>query len=46
MKTQYNKQTKKWEVVDFTSLYNQPEVMGEFDTKEQAQRYLNMLVSA
>lgn len=46
MKIQHNKLTKKWEVVDFTSLYNQPEVLGDFDTKAQAQRYLNMLIGA
>jgi hypothetical protein len=46
MKIQYNKQSKKWEVIDCSSAFRADEVMGEFDTKEQAQRYLNMLISA
>jgi hypothetical protein len=46
MKISYNKQSKKWEVIDATSLYNQPEIMGEFTSKSQAQRYLNMLTGA
>lgn len=46
MQIKFNKETKKWEIIENASVFRDGEVVGEFETKTQASRYLKMLCSA